>query len=109
MYIYIYIGSLLPTKTKEDLNSSHWPSNENNLILYKCNILSNYYEDDTVNSEGLCRFFTNKEEVSKPAEEDYDSKTIESNNQELSQQLNNIDLNNINSIAILRDSLINEK
>lgn len=104
----IYLGNLLPIKTKEDSEPATLYDN-NNLTLYKCNILSECYEDNTVSSNGLCRFFTNKEEVDTPAEEDYDPTTIEANDQELSQQLNNIDFNNINSIAILRNSLINDK
>lgn len=104
----IYLGNLLPIKTKEDSDTLLDNNNNNNLTLYKCNILSECYEGDTVSSNGLCRFFTNKEEVDTPAEEDYDPTTIEANDQELSQQLNNIDFNNINSIAILRNSLIND-
>lgn len=104
----IYLGKELPSLKLEGPNyPEDFQEALENLTLYKCNILDVF--DSSVSNQGLCRFFSNKEEVDTPAEEDYDPTTIEANDQELSQQLNNIDFNNINSIAILRNSLINDK
>lgn len=107
----IYLAEKLPSFQIEDepTISDELSINLKQLILYKCTLLDNF--DSTVNSEGLCRFFTNLEEVELPDEEVRSKDIVESTNQEMSVDLQKLDFSNntiIQSIKDLRTKLINE-
>lgn len=107
----IYLSEKLPSIAVDDHTSFSDESSTNlkSLILYKCSLLDSL--DSTVNSEGLCRFFTNLEEVRTPHEETKSEDVIESPNQEMSVDLQKLDFSSntiIQSIKDLRTKLINE-
>lgn len=106
----IYLGEKLPSLKLEGPN---YPEDLQealeSLTLHKCNILDIF--DSSVSEQGLCRFFTNLEEVDNPEEEKQSSDTIEDNNQEMSLDLQKLDFTSttiIESIKNLRTKIINE-
>jgi hypothetical protein len=109
----IYLGEKLPSLK---LRGPNYPEDFQealeNLTLYKCNILDVF--DSSVSNQGLCRFFTNLEEIEEidePKEEEKSEDTIEDNNQEMSLDLQKLDFTSntiIESIKNLRAKIINE-
>lgn len=106
----IYLGEELPSLKLEGPNyPEDFQEALENLTLHKCNILDIF--DSSVSEQGLCRFFTNLEEVDNPEEEKQSSDTIEDNNQEMSLDLQKLDFTSttiIESIKNLRTKIINE-
>lgn len=106
----IYLGEALPTLKLEGPNyPEDFQEALESLTLHKCNILDIF--DSSVSEQGLCRFFTNLEEVDNPKEEEQSSDTIEDNNQEMSLDLQKLDFTSttiIESIKNLRTKIINE-
>ena len=106
----IYLGEELPSLKLEGPNyPEDFQEALENLTLHKCNILDIF--DSSVSEQGLCRFFTNLEEVDNAEEEKQSSDTIEDNNQEMSLDLQKLDFTSttiIESIKNLRTKIINE-
>lgn len=106
----IYLGEKLPSLKLEGPNyPEDFQEALESLTLHKCNILDSF--NSSVSEYGLCRFFTNLEEVDNPEEEKESKDIIEDNNQEMSLDLQKLDFTSntiIESIKNLRAKIINE-